>query len=121
MRTACGEACRICVEEGRERRFRVAYMQFVTIKNDTAVLAVKGTFNFGLCKRVNSELEVAMQNGCTKVTVDFDETKFIDSASIRMLCDVRDRVRPDNFSAGNAHGKVMTVLQNSNLGGWLKF
>lgn len=96
-------------------------MQYVSIQNDTAVLSVNGIFNFGRCKQVNSEMGAAFQNGCTKVKVDFGNTKYIDSAAVRMLCDIRDQVRPENFSAGNAKGKVMTFLRDSNLVGWLRF
>lgn len=96
-------------------------MQYVQVSDDTATLKVDGVFNFGRCKMVNSEMKIAMQSGCTKVIVDFDKTKFIDSAAIRMLCDIRDEVQPENFSARNAHGKVMTTLQSSNLDSWLRF
>jgi anti-anti-sigma factor len=96
-------------------------MQYVQVRNDTAVLSVNGIFNFGKCKIVSSEINVALQNGCTKIAVDFDKTKFIDSAAIRMLCDFRENVHPANFAVGNAHGKVLTVLQGANLEEWLKF
>ena len=96
-------------------------MQYVQVRNDTAVLSVNGIFNFGKCKIVSSEINVALQSGCTKIAVDFDKTKFIDSAAIRMLCDFRENVHPVNFAVGNAHGKVLTVLQGANLEEWLKF
>jgi anti-anti-sigma factor len=95
-------------------------MQYVEIKNDTAILAVRGVFDFTRCKAVEADLNTAFQNGCTKVIVDFSNTKFIDSASIRQLCGVRDRLRPENFSARNASGKTLTVLRSENLDSWLK-
>ena len=95
-------------------------MQYVTIKNDTATLAVSGYFNFSRCKLVRAEFGTAFQNGCTKVVVDFGTTTFIDSAAIRMLCDIRDQVRPENFSARNATGKTLTQLKSGNLDSWLK-
>ena len=56
-------------------------MQYVSIQNDTATLAVSGFFNFSRCKAVKAELGTAFQNGCTKVIVDFGTTQFIDSAA----------------------------------------
>lgn len=95
-------------------------MQYVSIKDDTAILAVGGAFNFGRCKAVKAELGQSFQNGCTKVIVDFGSTKYIDSAAIRMLCDVREQVHPENFSARNASGRTLTTLKSGNLDSWFK-
>lgn len=95
-------------------------MQYVKIDKDLAVLAVNGFFNFSRCKAVRAEISTAFQTGCTRVLIDFGQTTFIDSAAIRMLCDIRDQVHPENFSARNATGKTLTQLKSGNLDSWLK-
>lgn len=95
-------------------------MQYVSIKNETAILSVSGYFNFSRCKSVRAEIGTAFQNGCINVIVDFGSTQFIDSAAIRMLCDIREQVHADHFSARNATGKTLTQLKSGNLDSWLK-
>ena len=95
-------------------------MQYVNVQNDTAILSVMGVFRFNCCKAVEADLNTAFQNGCTKVIVDFSDTTFIDSASIRLLCDVRDKLHAENFSARNAKGRTLTTLRAGNLDSWLK-
>ena len=111
---------KIEITEGSDGTFCAISMQYVSIKEDTAILAVSGIFGFNRCKAVNAELGQSFQNGCTKVIVDFVSTKHIDSAAIRMLCDVREQVHPENFSARNANGRVLNVLRSGNLDSWLK-
>lgn len=95
-------------------------MQYVTIQNDTAILAVNGIFKFTCCKTVDAELKTAFQNGCTKVKVDFSNTKFIDSASVRQLCDIQRRVHAENFSVINVGTKVLTILRSEKLDSWIR-
>lgn len=95
-------------------------MQYITIKDDVAVLAVTGVFTFKHCKAVSAEITTAIQNGCTKMIVDFINTKYLDSAALRMLCEMREQLHAENFSAKNASGKTLSILRGSNLDAWLK-
>ena len=94
-------------------------MQFITIKGDTAVLAVNGNYITTRVKAIKAEFNTARQNGCTKLLVDFQHTTLLDSTGISQLCDFRQLVQPGNFSARNAHGRVLTVQQDSMLDSWL--
>lgn len=95
-------------------------MKYVTIDGAKAVVSVDGRFD--LCKVVEvlSDLNTAYQNGCTKVVVDFANTTFIDSSVIRDLVKTRRKVKPENFSAKNASGAVLTALCAAKLDEWLK-
>ncbi len=94
-------------------------MQFITIKGDQAVLAVVGAYVTTKVKAIKAEFNMARQNGCTKLLVDFSDTNLLDSTGISQLCDFRNQVRSENFSARNAQGKVLTVLKDSMLDTWL--
>lgn len=97
------------------------YMQYFTIKDNTeAVLSVTGNYTTSILKAVKAEFKTAINSGCTKLVVDFCNTNIIDSTGLSQLCEFRNEVHADNFSAKNAHGRVLTVLQDSNLDGWLK-
>lgn len=94
-------------------------MEFITIKGDQAILAVSGAYITTRVKAIKSEFNTARQNGCTKLLVDFTNTNILDSTGISQLCDFRNTMRAENFSAKNAQGKVLTVLKDSMLDNWL--
>ena len=94
-------------------------MRFVSIKDDTAVISVPGIFRYQGCPQLKADIETAKQNGCTKALVDFTDTTYMDSATIRYLCQVRSEFHPENFSARGATGKVRTILKSSRLDDWL--
>lgn len=95
-------------------------MQYFTIKNAEATLAVQGNYTTSILKAVKAEFKNVINNGCIKLIVDFNNTNIIDSTGLSQLCEFRNEVHAANFSARNAHGRVLTVLQDSNLDGWLK-
>ena len=96
-------------------------MQFVSIKNDTAIISVGGVYNFCRVPAVKAEIALAQQNGCTKVLVDFAKTASIDSAAIGYLTELLKSVGEDHFAAKNARGKVLTALEIGNLDTqWIK-
>lgn len=96
-------------------------MQYITIKDNTeAILAVSGNYTTSILKAVKAEFKSAINNGCIKLVVDFSNTNIIDSTGLSQLCEFRNEVHAPNFSAKNAHGKVLTVLKDSNLDSWLQ-
>lgn len=95
-------------------------MQFVNVKDTIAVLTVSGNYTTSCLKAVRAEVRSAINQGCTKLIVDFQNTHIIDSTGLSQLCEFRNEVHPENFSAKNAHGRVLTVLRDSNLDTWLK-
>ena len=94
-------------------------MKYVTIENDTLMIAVKKHYKFSITKEVDSEIRTAYQNGCTKAVVDFQDTWTLDSSALRQLVGVRNHVHPENFSARNARGPVLQVLRSNNFDSWL--
>lgn len=96
-------------------------MQYITIQDNTvAVLAISGNYTTSILKAVRAEFKSAMNSGCVKLIVDFANTDIIDSTGLSQLCEFRNEVHAPNFSARNAHGRVLTVLRDSNLDSWLK-
>lgn len=94
-------------------------MQYITIKGEVAVLAVRGAYITTRVKAIKAEFNTARQNGCTKLMVDFAATNMLDSTGISQLCNFRQLVRAENFSARNASGRVLTILKDSMLDNWL--
>lgn len=94
-------------------------MRFVSIKDDTAVISVPGIFRYRGCPQLQADVETAKQNGCTKALVDFTGTTYIDSATLKYLCQVRSEFHPENFSAKGATGKVLGILKEAHLDDWL--
>ncbi|MBP2629491.1 MAG: hypothetical protein H6Q70_119 [Firmicutes bacterium] len=95
-------------------------MKYVMIDGATAVISVEGAFNLCRTAIVNTELNSAYQQGCTKVAVDFFKTTSIDSSAIRDLTKTRRRVHPENFMARNATNAVLAALKAAKLDEWLK-
>lgn len=95
-------------------------MQYVNTKNEIAVFIAPPHYQWLKTKVIAAEFEKAFQSGCTKVMVDFTNTKTIDSSSIGQLCSIRNKVKPENFSVIHPTGKVLQELQSSNLTSWIK-
>lgn len=95
-------------------------MRYVTTNADTATIAVEGDYTLKTTVVVMTELQQAYQQGCTKVVIDFKDTTYIDSSVIRDCSRIRKHVKPENFSAKNATGKVLAALSSANLDEWLK-
>lgn len=94
-------------------------MQYVNIQENTIIVAVPGPYNFGKAKAIKNEINTALQSGCTKMVIDFNNTTEIDSAGISQLSEFRKKVKPENFSARNAKGRTLTTLKSCNLDSWL--
>jgi anti-anti-sigma regulatory factor len=94
--------------------------RYVKIDKGTAIVAVDGGYDLCNTVSVNAELETAFQQGCTKVVVDFTNTTFIDSSVIRDCTKLRRKVKPENFSAKGAKGKVLSALKSAKLDAWLR-
>lgn len=95
-------------------------MRYVEINGPTAVISVTGNFDMVTSLQVSEELNVAFNNGCTKVLVDFENTIFIDSAAIGGLIRARRRVGAENFAVLNVKGEVLKSFNGYRLMGWLK-
>lgn len=95
-------------------------MKYVSIDGAAATINVEGRFNVCKIVEVKAQLDMANQNGCTKVIVNFDNTTFIDSSVTRELAKIRRKVGKENFSAKNATGVVLTALKVARLDEWLK-
>lgn len=94
-------------------------MKYVLIEGSTAIINVEGRYDLCRTVEVQSELMSAYQQGCTKVTVDFSKTTYIDSSAVRDLVKTRRRVQPENFSAKNAVNVVLAALKSAKLDSWL--
>ena len=90
-------------------------MNFVKIDGAIAVIAVKGKYDLLKVLEVEQQLTDAMNSGCIKVLVDFDDTTYIDSSVIRALIKIRRRIKHENFAYRNAKGDVLTALQIAKL------
>lgn len=96
-------------------------MKYVSIQGTTATIKVVGRYDLINTREVVAEAEVAINNkGCSSIVVDFDETKYLDSSVIRDLIKLRRKVKSENFSAKNAKGIVLEMLQKSKLDNWLQ-
>ncbi len=91
-------------------------MDYVNVIGDTAVIHVPKQFNLINTSIVKSELEEAYKQGAMKVTVDFQETRHIDSSAVRDLAMVYNRVKHENFKVINlVSDEVFKVLSSAKL------
>ena len=82
-------------------------MRYVKINGGTAIVKVEGRYD--LC----NTLDVMS----TKVKVDLTNTTEIDSAAVKDLQKVRNRVRVENFEVYGAAGEVREKIKQAQLGG----
>ena len=91
-------------------------MKHVEINGDTATIHVAGRFDLLRTMEVMQEVSMAFSsNGCTKVSVDFADTTYIDSSAIRDLIKLYRKVKSDNFVVRNATGEVYSALYAGKL------
>lgn len=96
-------------------------MKYVTIQGTTAIIKVTGRYDLINTREVVAEVEVAINNkGCNSITVDFENTTYLDSSVIRDLTKLRRKVKPENFTAKNAKDIVLEMLKRSKLDNWLQ-
>ncbi len=92
-------------------------MEYITMDGDTAVIHVSGRYDLIKTAYVDKELKEAINtHNCKKITVDFSDTTFSDSAVNRQLKRAYDMVGgKDNFKIVNCKGAVLKALQTANL------
>ena len=92
-------------------------MRYVKINGGTAVIKVEGRYDLCNTLEVMAELNTAFLSGCTKVRVDFTQTTEMDSAAMKDLQKIRNRVRVENFSGFGATGEVSEKLKQAQIVG----
>ncbi len=92
-------------------------MRYVKINGSTAVVKVEGRYDLCNTLEVMSELQTANYRGCTKVRVDLTNTMEIDSAAVKDLQKIKNRVRAENFEAYGATGEVREKLKEAQIVG----
>ena len=90
-------------------------MRYVTMNGGKATIKVDGRYDLCNTLDVQSEMDIAFSNGCTKITVDFNDTSEIDSAAMLYLLKIRDTVSKKNFKIINAKGKIYECLSSWRL------
>lgn len=90
-------------------------MQYVKVKEATAIIAVQGEFELCVLPFLQDELSSAFNAGCTKVRVDLGATARIDSASLAFLVDLAVQVGDENIKAVNAMPQVFRVFEANGL------
>ncbi len=76
-------------------------MRFFTFSNGVAKLAITGPFERRYIKPAKDEFNTLLQQGCTKLVVDFIQTTDISSSIVKFLEEMRDTIKPENFSCVN--------------------
>ncbi|MEN6383604.1 MAG: STAS domain-containing protein [Phycisphaerales bacterium] len=95
-------------------------MKYVKINGPAAVVTVVGAYDFVISTSVKDDLSNALNNGCTKVEVNFEHTSSIDSAAMGDLIQIRRRVGPENFAVKNIQGEVLKSFKGARLTEWLR-
>ena len=90
-------------------------MEYVTIDGTTATVKVVGRYDLTKTVFVNRELEDAINGGVHKVIIDFEETTYIDSSTLRDLVRIGRRIGLENFFYKNANGDILVALQVGKL------
>lgn len=92
-------------------------MNNVRINGNNAVINVAGRFDLVKSMEVEQELKIALnQHGCTGITLDLAQTKFIDSSANRLFKKSRDMVGNENFKVINVNAPaVLKAMQTAKL------
>lgn len=90
--------------------------QYVRMQDSEAVVEVEGAY--GLCNTVavKTELNAALQKGCTKVELDLSRTDSVDSSVVHDISRMEQKVGAGNIRIINASGKVRAFLRDSAIG-----
>lgn len=92
-------------------------MKNVIIDGNNAIVSVEGRFDLVKTMEVENELKVALtQQGCTKIIIDFINTKYIDSSANRLFKKNRDIVGPDNIEFKNVvHPAIQKAIKTAKM------
>ena len=86
-------------------------MNYITIEEGTAIVKPRGRFDNVLAHEIDPEFDEALINhGCSKIVVDFSETKFIDSSAIRQLTSKFRTVGKANFKVINVPTDALAYM-----------
>ena len=96
-------------------------IQYLSLKEDTILLRMKGRYNFAHISAVEKEIEfVTSVYHTKKIIVDFSETKILTVAAWRSLKKIREIFGEENFACIHANEQIRYLLSVVNAEEWIK-
>ena len=89
---------------------------------DTSVVSVGGRLDGVTAAQYEKTLRELIENGTTRVVVDFDELNYISSAGLREIIVTAKLLQENNgrFCVANVHGNVLSVFKMCGMENVLK-
>ncbi len=96
-------------------------IRYLVVKGDTAILQVKGRYNFAHISAIEKDIEfVTSVYHPKKILVDFSETEILTVAAWRSLKRIREIFGEENFLCIHVNEQIRYLLSIVNSEDWVK-